>query len=58
MTRLCEIIYVKSEKGWKFRLLPAEGMPVPKPSDETYELFYDCVSAARKRGYTENIKCL
>lgn len=55
---LCEIIYVKSEKGWKWRALPNGGKPLPEPSKETYALFYDCVSAARRRGYVENIKCL
>ena len=58
MSRLCEIIYVKSAKGWKWRALDDQGKPADKPSEATFDLFYDCVRDARARGYTENVKCL
>jgi hypothetical protein len=56
--RLCEIIYVKhkDEKGWKWCPIPVDGEA--KPSDETYPLFYECVTAARAEGYTPTLKCL
>jgi hypothetical protein len=55
---LCEVIYVKHESGngWKWRPIVAEREA--KPSEKTYPLFYDCVSAARASGYTPNKKCL
>jgi hypothetical protein len=52
----CEIIYVKDAKGWKWRSL-ADESPQRKTSEETFQLFYDCVSAARAKGYKPNIKC-
>jgi hypothetical protein len=52
----CEIIYVKSAKGWKWRALDEDTRK--QPCKETYELFYECVVAARSRGYKENVKCL
>jgi hypothetical protein len=54
---LCEIIYVKSKdgNGWKWR--PVSKDAKRKPSAETYPLFYDCVAAARAKGYTANVKC-
>jgi hypothetical protein len=58
MSRMCEIIYVKSARGWKWRALDAEGRSGDKPSEATFDLFYDCVRDARARGYTENVKCL
>lgn len=58
MSRMCEIIYVKSARGWKWRALDLEGRPADEPSAATFELFYECVRAARARGYTENVKCL
>lgn len=57
-TRLCEIIYVKQadHTGWKWRALEEAGKP--KLSEQTYPLFYDCVRAARARGYEPNLKVL
>lgn len=57
-TRLCEIIYVKrpDNKGWKWRSIEPEGKP--QVSDQTFDLFYDCVRAARAKGYEPNLKCL
>lgn len=56
---VCEIIYVKSPNGWKWRLLDGAGaQKAPARSEETYELFYECVTAARARGYQLNIRCL
>jgi hypothetical protein len=56
--RLCEIIYVKhkDEQGWKWCPVPVDGEA--KPSNETYPLFYECVTAARAEGYTPTLKCL
>jgi hypothetical protein len=56
MNRVCEIIYVtqKHVRGWKWRPL-ADGA---QACQETYALFYECVAAARARGYgPENLKC-
>ncbi len=47
-------MYVKqgSTAGWRWR--PVEG----DASREVYPLFYECVIAARKRGYEPgNLKC-
>lgn len=57
--RPCEIIYVKQKEaiGWKWRVIDDEGLA--KVSKETYGLFYECVSAARAKGYSPpNVKCL
>jgi hypothetical protein len=56
-THPCEIIYVKEKKaaGWKWRLIEANGRA--KASEETYALFYECISAARARGLKPNVKC-
>ena len=54
----CEIIYVKPANGWKWRLLPAQDRQETVASDETYALFYECVIAARAKGYTLNVRCL
>ena len=58
--RLCEIIYVKekSAKGWKWRPVVAQDGKT-KASESTYELFYECIAAARAQGYQPpNLKCL
>jgi hypothetical protein len=69
---LCEVIYVKhkSGNGWKWRPVTADCKAEPsektaepsekmaEPSEKTYELFYECVAAARASGYTPNRKCL
>jgi len=58
----CEIIYIKSAKGWTWRALRRNGSKQGESKleapQETYPLFYDCVSAARLKGYNPNIKCL
>lgn len=54
----CEIVYVKPANGWKWRLLPVENRQEAVASDETYALFYECVIAARAKGYTLNVRCL
>lgn len=48
----CEIIYVKTRSGtgWKWRVVSAAG--VAQSSEQAYELFYECVVAARESGYT------
>jgi hypothetical protein len=55
---LCEVIYVKHKtgNGWKWRPVAADGGV--KASEKTYQLFYECVTAARASGYTPNRKCL
>jgi hypothetical protein len=52
----CEIVYVKQKEGngWKWRPLVSEGSS--RASAETYELYYECVTAARARGYQLNVK--
>jgi hypothetical protein len=60
---VCEIIYIKSAKGWTGRALSRNGETKRgesklEASQETFPLFYDCVSAARMKGYTPNVKCL
>ena len=48
----CEIVYVKGRagEGWKWRVVSSSG--VARSSEQAYELFYDCVVAARENGYT------
>ena len=62
---LCEIIYVrhKTGNGWKWRPVAANdeakaSANEAKASEETYQLFYECVTAARASGYIPNQKCL
>ena len=53
---ICEIVYVtqKQSRGWKWRPLAAGA----QACKETYELFYECVVAARASGYgAANVKC-
>jgi hypothetical protein len=57
MRKPCEIIYVKEAKGWKWRRLTERGTAKAPASDETFQLFYDCVSAARAHGYHPPVKC-
>lgn len=54
----CEIFYVqyKSSFRWKWRHVAEDGS-VKDESDESYELFYDCVLAAREHGYQPDIVC-
>jgi hypothetical protein len=57
--RECEIVYVRQgkERGWKWRSLADEARAAA--SDVLYELFYECVVAARKSGYAPfpELKC-
>ena len=48
----CEIFYVKRDGKlrWKWRV-SARDASTARP-DEEYELFYDCLSAARSKGFT------
>jgi hypothetical protein len=54
----CEIFYVPYESSfrWKWRHLNEDGN-VEEESEESYELFYECVCAARENGYQPKIKC-
>lgn len=57
--RTCEIVYVKQNdgNGWKWRPIISGGHG--EASEETYELFYECVVAARESGYSpaQELKC-
>ena len=60
---VCEILYLESAQGWTWRALSRDGESKQEESklqgpQETFPLFYDCVSAARRKGYSPNIKCL
>lgn len=48
----CQIVYVagKAGGGWKWRAVSSEG--ATRSSDKSYELFYECVVAARASGYS------
>jgi hypothetical protein len=54
----CEIIFVKQDGGWKWRPVDDNNEPLGDASPETYQLFYECVVAARSRGYRPNVRCL
>ena len=54
----CEVLYVKQAKGWKWRRVTEPGAAKAPMSEQTFELFYDCVSAARARGYNPTVRCL
>lgn len=54
--RQCEIIYVQDAKGWKWRAISAENEPKREASAETFQLFYECVVAARAKGYFADLK--
>lgn len=47
----CEIFHVPHDRSfrWKWRAVGADGRV--SESEESYELFYDCVCAARASGY-------
>jgi hypothetical protein len=42
---------------WKWRDVSDDGS-INDESEDSYELFYECVCAARARGYQPKIKCL
>lgn len=48
----CEIFHVQHQKSfrWKWRYVQEDGRVISE-SEEEYELYYECVSAARSRGY-------
>jgi hypothetical protein len=48
----CEIFTVKHDAtfGWKWRYIPDRGEV--QESEKEYALFYECLSAARKKGYS------
>jgi hypothetical protein len=54
----CEIFFVPHAASfrWKWRHLAEDGS-VKDESKESYELFYECVCAARASGYKPKIKC-
>jgi hypothetical protein len=55
----CKIVYVKhrGQGGWRWEAVSAHGRS--QVSDRTYPLFFECVLAARARGYapTPELKC-
>jgi hypothetical protein len=55
--KLCEIYHVPSNGSfvWKWRHRLANGSVVVSKNE--YALYYECVSAALKKGYQPNIKC-
>ena len=55
----CEIFFVrrKGKLRWKWRYTPLEGGAVDG-SNEEYELFYECLSAARDKGFTPSYGAL
>lgn len=57
----CEIFFVPHAASfrsfrWKWRHLADDGS-VKDESKESYELYYECVCAARASGYKPKIKC-
>lgn len=53
----CEIFHVpfKNSFRWRWRAIAEDGSV--SESQESYELFYECVTAARRSGYQPQIKC-
>jgi hypothetical protein len=49
--KACEIFHVPEKKSfrWKWRAFRADGSTVE--SDESYQLYYECIAAARAAGY-------
>ena len=56
-SKQCEIFHVpfKNSFRWKWRATAEDGSV--DESKESYELFYECVCAARASGYQPQIKC-
>lgn len=54
--RSCEIYHVpyKDSFAWKWRHVDAQGRVVE--SGETYPLFFDCLSAARAKGFEPDLR--
>ena len=53
----CEIFHVPHQRSfrWKWRAIAEDGSV--EESDESFELYYECVCAARASGYQPRIKC-
>lgn len=55
----CKIVYVtqRGQRGWRWQALAVHGKP--EASDKSYELFFECVLAARASGYAPmpELKC-
>jgi len=53
----CEIFHVPHQSSfrWKWRAIATDGSV--RESQESYELFYECVCAARENGYKPQIRC-
>lgn len=56
--KICEIFHVPADGSfaWKWRHRSLDGRVTE--SKEKYVLYYECVSAALRRGYQPDIKCL
>ena len=54
----CEIFHIpyNASYRWKWRAVDDDGESLEE-SQESYELFYECVVAARANGYQPKIKC-
>ena len=54
--KACEIFHVPQKKGfvWKWRAVLDNGQNVE--SEETYALYYECLSAARAAGYQPRLQ--
>jgi len=50
--KACEIFHVPHKKGyrWKWRQTGGDGRTLVE-SDESYALYYECLTAAREAGY-------
>ena len=55
--KLCEIYHVPLQDSfaWKWRHRQPDGRVIE--SKETFTLYYECVSAALRRGYQPVMKC-
>ena len=53
----CQIIYIKHKDSfrWKWRSVTPQGGV--EESERSYALYYECVVAARARGYRLDLKC-
>ena len=55
----CKIVYEKhrGHRGWRWQAVTSQG--ARQTSERVYELFYECVLAARASGYcpTPELKC-
>jgi len=55
--KVCEIFHVPHKKGfrWKWRHTGPDGRTLAE-SDESYALYYDCLTAAREAGYEPRLR--